>query len=198
MASFFCYYCPFRCAEWKEYMQHMFQCHSSTPNFRWKCGISGCLQFFRTYSAFASHLQRKHHGCDYVYTQLAGPSIDGSFEGSDATDEWSEDVPGALDDATILPSDSASLAQKSSALLLLALKESHLLSQSAINFAVGQMKQISNQILEEAKMSVKKRVAAGCNDIMIDDCFDIDPFDGLETEYLQVKFYKESFNLVVS
>ena len=70
----------------------------------------------------------------------------GLSKGSDATDELSEDVPGTLDDATILPSDSASLAQKSSALLLLALKESHLLSQSAINFDVGQMKQMSNQV----------------------------------------------------
>ena len=46
-------------------------------------GSAGSLavcNFFRTYSAFASHLQRKHHGCDYIYTQLAGPSIDGSFE----------------------------------------------------------------------------------------------------------------------
>ena len=41
-------------------MKHTFQCHSKAPNFSYQCGISGCIQTFKTYSAFASHLQIKH------------------------------------------------------------------------------------------------------------------------------------------
>ena len=33
---------------------------------------------------------------------------------------------------------------------------------------------------------------------VIDECFDVNPFQGLDTEYLQVNFYQKHFNLVVS
>ena len=41
-------------------IKHMFQCHAKAPNFSHQCGILGCIQTFKTYSAFAFHLQRKH------------------------------------------------------------------------------------------------------------------------------------------
>ena len=41
-------------------MKHTFQCHSSAPNFRHSCGISGCIQTFKTFSAICSHIQRRH------------------------------------------------------------------------------------------------------------------------------------------
>ena len=34
--------------------------------------------------------------------------------------------------------------------------------------------------------------------LQINDCFDVDPFQGLETEHLQIKFYRDHFNLRVS
>lgn len=78
----------------------------------------------------------------------------------------------------------------------IALKERHHLTQSALNFAVGQTKQMMANVLDYVKESVKQRV--GEIDVDIDDCFEVDPFDALSTEYLQTKFYREQFNLVVS
>ena len=45
-------------------MKHIFQCHSGEPNFSCQCDLAGCTQTFRTYSAMACHLQRKHPNYD--------------------------------------------------------------------------------------------------------------------------------------
>lgn len=49
-------------------------------------------------------------------------------------------------------------------------------------------------VLDDVKLAVKSHVG----DAEIDDCFDVDPLQGLDTEYLQSKFYRENFNLIVS
>ena len=48
-------------------------------------------------------------------------------------------------------------------------------------------------VLQDVKQSVQQRV-----DVAINDCFDVDPFQGLEMEHLQIKFYCDHFNLRVS
>ena len=48
-------------------------------------------------------------------------------------------------------------------------------------------------VLQDVKQSVQQGV-----DVAINDCFDVDPFQGLETEHLQIKFYRDHFNLRVS
>ena len=42
-------------------------------------------------------------------------------------------------------------------------------------------------VLQDVKQSVQQRV-----DVAINDCFDVDPFQGLETEHLQIKFYHDT------
>ena len=75
------------------------------------------------------------------------------------------------------------LAQKSTALLLLTLKERHRLTQTAVNFSVGQMKQTMMHVLDDVKESVKRKLGSDVEDI--DKCFDVDIFQGLNTEYFQ-------------
>ena len=54
--------------------------------------------------------------------------------------------------------------------------------------------------MENVLDKLKSSVQLGCvgDDHCIDDCFDINPSDGLESEYLQTKIYREKFNMVVS
>ena len=87
------------------------------------------------------------------------------------------------------------LAQRNPVLLLLTLKERHRFTQSAINFSVGQLKQMVYHVLQDVKQSVQEQVGV---DVAINDCFDVGPFQGLETEHLQTKFYRDHFNLRVS
>lgn len=63
-----------------------------------------------------------------------------------------------------------------------------------MNFCVGRMKEVVRNVLNEVKESVKQQIS----EADVDDCFNVDPFEGLNTEYLQTKFYQRHFNLVVS
>lgn len=45
---------------WKQWLKHTFEALSNEPRFSLTCGIGGCSATFRTFSAFSSHLNRKH------------------------------------------------------------------------------------------------------------------------------------------
>jgi len=173
-------------------MKHTFECHSSTPNFKYTCGISGCTQSLRTHSAILSHIQRKHRDVDVAeVSEVSGSQQQEELSVLDFndTDDFQEQTASGAS-----TSNNVSLAQRSIALLLLTLKERYRLTQLALDFCVGQIKEALHNILNEVKASVKRRTG----EADIDDCFDIDPFEGLNTEYLQTKFYQQHFNLVVS
>ena len=172
-------------------MKHTFQCHSSIPNFKYSCGVSGCTQTFKTYSAILSHLQRKHED----WTKNQDPVEEA---GALQQEEQQEDLDSLnIEEETIISRSELSISpvQRSMAMLLLTLKERHRLTQSALDFCVGQIKEVVGNILDQVKRSVKDCVG---EDADIDECFNIHPFGGLETEYLQTKFYRNYFNYVVS
>ena len=53
-------------------MKHLFESHSSAPIFKYTCGLSGCVQTFKTYSAYASHWSRSIPTDSSPYVNLAG------------------------------------------------------------------------------------------------------------------------------
>ena len=64
-------------------MKHVFESHSYTPDFRFKCELFGCTQTFRTYAAYASHLSRRHF-CDLNQVQ---PATDNEQDNIDPNDD---------------------------------------------------------------------------------------------------------------
>lgn len=148
----------------------------------------------------SSHLVRKHFDFDFAQagTATQQPRVPGSA--APRSDEGApDDVAPDYDHDGVEEEPTSNdrghlLASKSSALLLLCLKERHRLTQSAVNFSICQIKQMMARVLDDVKASVKHRVG----EIDIEDCFDVDPFEGLGSEYLQTKFYREHFDLVVS
>ena len=173
--SYYCNFCPFRCTKWKENVKHVFQCHSSSPNFRYVCGLSGCVQSFKTYSAYSSHLLRKHENRDF--TQLQSAVVTDPVSGPESQKQDLENdvqLSGIEDhDGLYTPTVTSTPAQRSSALLLLTLKERYRLTQAGVNFSVDQVKQVVENVLDEVKSSVQERVG---DDHYVDDCFDVDPF----------------------
>ena len=189
-------------------MTHTFQAHSSAPNFVFKCGINGCIQTFRKFSAISSHIRRRHQGfdpesaCSSAHTLQSedmdidpDPSVGGETE--EDVSEYNE-----------LPSETEQpehlIMQKACASLLLTLKERHKLSQSALDFSIGQVREVLSCVTANIKKQVdvaalKFSESHGIQPPDFSDCFQtIDPFDGLHSEYMQQKFYKEHFNLLVS
>jgi len=81
------------------------------------------------------------------------------------------------------------------------LKERYEITKSALDFAVGQVHQMLTYAVEDIKDSVETRLLSTDTDAHlpdIGDCFNVaDPFGSLENEYMQTKYYRENFNLVV-
>ena len=136
-------------------MRHTFECHSSTPNFRYPCGISGCVQTFSTYSGISSHLRRKHLTelleLESEVTEQVPCNVEYAEE--DLNDE-------ELCETNSNPDQEYSTSanrKKSVALLLLTLKEKYRVTQAAIDFTVGQMKETIENVLHDVKIAVEKK-----------------------------------------
>ena len=76
-------------------------------------------------------------------------------------------------------------------------------TQSSVNFAVGQVTGMMEFIAADIRVAVEEKLRTALTDTgvnlpCLDDCFNnINPFDGLMSEHMQTKFYKENFYLVV-
>lgn len=106
-----------------------------------------------------------------------------------------------VDDPTLPQSsveDSEQLC-RSAALLLLTAKERFQLTQSALNFITQQIQQMISYAVDD--IDIEEAVVKFLADIPdLDACLEAmrNPFMSLSTEYLQTKFYREKFNLMVS
>lgn len=84
--------------------------------------------------------------------------------------------------ARMIPRETS--ANHSAALFLLTLQEKYRLSQKAIDFAIGSVGTIIDNVFNSIKLSTTETFE--------------DPFSSLKTGYQQTKFYCEEFGLVVS
>lgn len=95
-------------------------------------------------------------------------------------------------------------SKRMAALFLLTLKEKHRLTQSSINFAVTQVTDMFEYIAADIRSSVEGKlkeslIETGVSLPDLADCFNsVNPFDGLMSEHMQSKFYRENFYLVVN
>lgn len=94
--------------------------------------------------------------------------------------------------------------RQSSALFLLKLKEHHRISQVALDFVVEGSRSLLSQTLNRVREAVKAKLAEAGIDLDsvsgFEDTFEdvIDPFDSINTCYLQEKYFREKFGLIVS
>ena len=93
--------------------------------------------------------------------------------------------------------------QRSAALFLLSSKERFHLTQSALNFITQQVQQMVSFAVDDIEEAVKKHLndcGVTMENAHLDSQFEAlrNPFLNLQTEYLQTRFYREKFNLVVS
>ena len=83
------------------------------------------------------------------------------------------------------------------------LMERYQLTQTAINFLIRQVQNMIHYSLLNIKNLVEAElmglIAENITQPVLSDYFEhIDPFKSLHSEYLQTKFYKDHFGLVVS
>ena len=191
---FCCSYCSFRSNKWRIFIRHTFECHSSLPNFSIECPVTFCRQIFKNFSTFNSHFTRKHSGY-VVDNNLADSSsiVHVDINNDDVYECGNQEIDMELEASTGVASKD--MAQRSAALFLLTMKEKFCLTQVALDFAVGQVRQMVGYLMEDIKSKLTEELKADTNF----ECFEWkDPFMDLDTEYLQHKFYKKHFGLIVS
>ena len=73
MASSFsekkCPMCTFEARSVRIVLSHLRSVHSNDPRFNVMCGLDGCSSTFRTFSAFYSHIYRRHRSSGIVTSE---------------------------------------------------------------------------------------------------------------------------------
>lgn len=189
-----CSLCAFKSNTRLLLIEHQFSSHSIEPSFRLTCGIRGCNHLFKfgsTFSSFKSHASRKHtnwqesvaaeqsngeHDNSTLLPEASGVTVTtGRLEQEDFDYlHQNESFPDAVEEECRMSS------QRIAAMFFLTFKEKFVIPQTAMNFAVGSI----TRLIECAR---KEETGDG-----------VDPFKLLQTEYMQSKFYREEFGLVVS
>lgn len=187
MMIFQCTRCSFRSEDKLSFIRHTFESHSSEVNFKHTCGINGCPRTFSRYSSFLSHANRQHHNWRQqwdgrglnvaVTTEMVESNPDAPGPTMNEDDTLSTEHDEDLHDEDFTPQQAL---HKMAALFLLTLKEKYKLTQSAVNFATDAVKNMFSVAQHQGTLG------------------QLNPFEGLETEHLQMKFYRSHFNLIVS
>ena len=160
-----------------------------------RCPVNDCPHTFKlgaTYSSFLSHCNRKHCSWKEALTlqdpdepRIPGPAVAEDHIDGDLHEDLStvlESQGGGVDDPDSLPGNVDTL-KDAAAQFILTLKEEYRVTQSAVNFTVGAV----SQLVESAVQRSMQPLAENPN-----------PFEELQTEHQQSKYYREHFNLVVS
>ena len=210
-----CPICKFISLNLKLYVSHLRLVHAKDPAFDIMCGVGGCREVFRAFSAFNSHIYRHHR--DAIGITATHDSIVESSDASaalvySATDyqfETSAVVVEPINTSTTtttsgnsrrVVSDLKEIAAK----FLLALREGRQISQAAITDVITGCKDLCQHTILTIKGMVQGQLAEagiefdqlpGLNAI-----FDADynPFHGVDTNHLFEGFCIEHLGCLVS
>ena len=184
-------------------MRHMGTVHSHDPHFHVCCGVHGCPRTYTNFESFRKHLYRRHR-CD----------LDLPLAVTTHGEEYDETLDDTLDDNGQASGTAGGInseeppqwmQKRQTALFLMKAREVHKISQVSLDGLLAdftEMRRSSTQYLES---EINKILTA--SGLRMDD-FEglrnlfcqpevVDPFHGLQSRFLQEKFYKEHFGLVV-
>ena len=181
----------------KAVVRHVGAVHSHDAVFRVCCGLQGCPRTFRTFHAYKKHMYSKHR--DLLELEVC-PQHDQDQDGvqSPASVQSLEDN-GYLD-----PDSSKKVNERTvSALFLMKTREVSKVSQVCLNGLVEDVTSLLQRKVQQLEADVTRVLnTKGVEvDSQLTDVFrqheQASPFQGIETEFLQKKFYREEFGLVV-
>ena len=165
-----------------------------------KCGISGCPKEYRNVGSFKKHLQRHHP------TMLPSLAQDNSSQ-EEAVTEYDQEGPSNLtplkdDDRQHQPGTNK--YKRSAALFLLKAREVKRLPQDTLDTIVEDGKDLFSMVLHDHSGMTRNLLERGGVDISAIPGLAThlenpqNPFQGLETEYLQTKYFRNNLGLLVS
>ena len=173
-------------------MAHVCKIHRYHPNFQVYC--ASCLRSFSKWNTFKKHLSR---GCNL---QIHEPD-----SSADPERTHDLDLTTLLDDSSTLEGmvDHNSLDTPSQewheAAYILYIKENHVITQAAIDTILPHTNQLFSSLLERVSSELKTKLSDEAMEFVEQAHSHVLPmFSNLSTCYLQRKFFRERFSLVVS
>lgn len=198
----------------KPILRYMATVHAYDPHF---CGLEGCSRTYSNFFSFKKHVYRKHRSC----LSLSGPFVTSSAVND--TGNTSMDVEEHLEilDAEDLDDCEEQLDVlgerenlvntkfeylKQMAIFLLKTKEVRKVSQAALEGLIADFTSMLQLTIHQIKCEVRSSLKNnGLSMSTIDSLEKVfhnpqrnEPFLGLETKFLQEKFYREHLNILVS
>lgn len=158
------------------------------PTFTFVCAIKGCPHCFKfgaTFSSFKSHCSRKHPNWQQYVNDVTDPGPPDERNVTMLESHSNPETPVDDNSTELQPQSVESLesfdrstnmtehvsmlqVQKSSALFLLSCKERFRLPQTAINFAVGAVNAIVNDVCDLTKQSIEHALSTNTSSLAIE------------------------------
>ena len=198
------------------YVSHLRLVHATDPNFSIKCGINNCLSNFKSFGGFNSHVYRHHRDALNLVNEPVNAVNSGSaanFSPSNITDlslSPHEDYdcspvddmlepPPRVYDMWHLLGISQEQQKKTAASFLLKLREVCRVSERSIGDIIDGTTHLFNQAFMVSRVEMSDMLSCnGADPSSIKSVQLSNPFADLETIYKQDKFFKDSFNYLVS
>lgn len=192
---------------------HIRLVHSNQPGFRVTCGLDGCQRTFQNMKTYTNHLYQFHMISRAITmpTQIPSSNEKEGESGSTSKDEYQspEDTLESLStcESGLSRNTLKEELQSYTASWILKTREVYKLTQSSMNSTIQDVTSLIQYLQEKAHLAVEEALnKAGVNAAEIADLqavFDPEgpfgrPFEGLESAYQQIKYYREHFGLVVS
>jgi hypothetical protein len=187
-----------------DFLKHVQLFYAHQPGFSITCGLDGCLRSFSSFRSFRNHVYSYHGGDSNLELQQDGGNVDDPTSGDD---EDEDGVDGDGDAGATWEMNAIQPSQRNAAMFLMGLKEKHMITQAALQGVIEGVTTLMQSQLDALYTQVHQQLLqSGVSQTTIDELqplFSGDgifgrPFQGLETHYQQLKFYRQHFNLVVS
>lgn len=215
-----CPLCESLSLSFKLYVSHLRVVHSKDPSFNIMCGVDGCREVFRAFSAFNSHVYRHHRAVVGVnvdqpplessQNQVPGPPFPADTVLEPEHDLMDNDQEGDQvcltgGSTVVRKADSHEYLQTvTAAKFLLQLREGRQISQVAISDVTTGCKSLCKQAVDRVKEDVTAKLAsAGINCDSVPGLVDVlnndpDPFQCIDSNYRFEKFCVEHLGCLVS
>ena len=187
-----CPMCSYIASHEEQLLRHVCQIHKHDPNFLIYC--SKCSRSFTKLELFRKHKLRSSQCSNVTFAKT--PTSPGPSDDMSATNYDSEESLAS----SVVP---RGLSMKwRAATYIMEIKEKHLLSQAAVDTVISSTTSLVNGLLQGALAELREELPEDAKKVLDqkaqEGSFDLQPFSGLETAYLQNKYFRECFKLVVS
>ena len=178
----------------KHLLKHIRQVHAHKPGFNITCHLNGCTKHFRSFEVFRNHVYGFHTDADTVMFSTPSDNEDEDIMAGDTSD---------------VKQDSFSLTarKKAAATWILKVQETYKLPQSTMTEILKDVTSFIQDMLDDLYNDVKTTLSdaeidcatiPGLPLLFGPDSKYATPFAGLETQYSQLKFYRDALEYIVS